>query len=42
MNAVGGIQDAYFQTTENGFFLHFYEEIFQELRITHRSISFIL
>jgi len=37
MNAAGGIQDARFQTTENGFSLHFYEEIFQEL-----TIAFIL
>jgi len=33
----GSIQDARFQTTENGFSLHFYEEIFQQL-----TIAFIL
>jgi len=36
-NAAGGIQGAQFQTTENDFLLHFYEEIFQEL-----TIAFIL
>ena len=28
--AAGGIQDARFQITENGFSLHFYKEIFQK------------
>jgi len=35
--AASDIQDARFQTTENGFSLHFYEGIFQEL-----TIAFIL
>jgi len=37
-NAAGGIQDARFHTTQNGFSLHFYEEIFQELSFCSRII----
>ena len=41
-NAAGGIQDAWFQTTENGFSLHCYEEIFQRANYCFHSVVTLL